>query len=130
MYFNYLLIDRLIDRKRERERDDSCVYLLAASACLSLQTIKVNFTSNTAGVDTVLLTYREEKSIFGVRSQAFSSLRSLQRWKADPIRYLHGSYFLPFRSAGIFLFSFLSAISIFLLLGSAVHWTLSPPYHE
>ncbi len=46
------------------------------------------------------------------------------------IRYLHGSYFLPYRSADVFRFSFLSAISIFLSLGSAVHWTLSPPHHE
>ncbi len=36
------------------------------------------------------------------------------------IQYLHGSYFLPNRSADVFLFCFLSAISIFLLsLGSA-----------
>ncbi len=46
------------------------------------------------------------------------------------IRYLHRSYFLPYPSADIFLFCFLSAISIFLSLGSAVHWTFSPPYHE
>ncbi len=46
------------------------------------------------------------------------------------IRYLHGSYFLPYRSADVLLFCFLFAISIFLLLGSAVHWTLSPPYNE
>ncbi len=50
------------------------------------------------------------------------------------IRCLHGSYFLPYRSADVFLFCFLSAISIFLSLGSAnvhpVHWTLSPPHHE
>ncbi len=45
------------------------------------------------------------------------------------IRYLHGSYFLPYCSADVFSFCFLSAISIFLSLGSAVHWTLSPPYH-
>ncbi len=45
------------------------------------------------------------------------------------IRYLHGSYVLPCRFADCFLFCFLSTISIFLLLGSAVHWTLSPPYH-
>ncbi len=42
------------------------------------------------------------------------------------IRYLHGSYFLPY----CFPLLFLSAISIFLSLGSAVHWTLSPPHHE
>ncbi len=46
------------------------------------------------------------------------------------IRYLHGSYFLPYRSADGFLFCFLSAVPIFLSLGSAVHWTLSPPHHE
>ncbi len=40
----------------------------------------------------------------------------------QPIRYLQGS--------DIFLFSFLSTIFIFLSLGSAVHWTLSPQYHE
>ncbi len=54
------------------------------------------------------------------RTQAFRSLRSLQHWKADPIRYLHVLYFLPYRSADVFLFCFLSAISIFLSLGSAV----------
>ncbi len=41
------------------------------------------------------------------------------------IRYLHGSYFLPYHSTDVFFFCFLSAISIFLSLGSAVHWTLS-----
>ncbi len=46
------------------------------------------------------------------------------------MRYLHGSYFLPYSSADVFLFCFLFTISIFLLLCSAVHWTLSPPYHE
>ncbi len=46
------------------------------------------------------------------------------------IRYLHGSYFLPYHSADVFLFCFFSAISIFLSLGSAVHWMLSPPHHE
>ncbi len=45
------------------------------------------------------------------------------------IWYLHGSYFLPNYSTDVFLFCFLSAISIFLSLGSAnvrhLHWTLS-----
>ncbi len=46
------------------------------------------------------------------------------------IRYLHGSYFLPYCFAEVFLFCYFSAISIFLSLGSAVHGTLSPPHHE
>ncbi len=40
-------MDRLIDIERERKRDDSCVYLLAASVRLSLQTINVRPTSKT-----------------------------------------------------------------------------------
>ncbi len=35
-----------------------------------------------------------------------------------------------YRSIDVFLFCFLSDISIFLSTGSAAHWTLSPPYHE
>ncbi len=48
------------------------------------------------------------------------------------IRYLHGSYFLPYRSADVFLFCFLSAISIFLSLGcsgnalSSISWVDTP----
>ncbi len=42
------------------------------------------------------------------------------------IWYLHRSYFLPYRSADVFLFCFLSAISIFLSLGSAVLWIDTP----
>ncbi len=52
------------------------------------------------------------------------------------IRYLHGSYFLPYRSADVFLFCFFIH-HLYLLsasIGSAtvrpVHWTLSPPHHE
>ncbi len=52
----------------------------------------------------------------------------LQRWKPDPIRYLHVSYFLPYRSADIFLFCFLSAISIFV---TRLSCSLNiAPYHE
>ncbi len=52
------------------------------------------------------------------------------------VRYLHGSYFLPNRSADVFLFCFLSAISIYLSSLSLVnvrhvHWcALSPLHHE
>ncbi len=43
------------------------------------------------------------------------------------IRYLHGSYFLPYRSADVSLFCFyLPSLSF---CHSAVHWTLSS-YHE
>ncbi len=59
---------------------------------------------------------RKKQSNLGVQSQAFRSLSSPQHWKADTIRYLHVSYFLPYRSADVFLFCFLSAISIFLSL--------------
>ncbi len=45
------------------------------------------------------------------------------------IWYLHGSYFLPNYSTDVFLFCFLSTISIFLSLGLTnvrhLHWTLS-----
>ncbi len=37
------------------------------------------------------------------------------------IRYLHGSYFLPYRSADVSLFCFLSAISIFLSLDCSLN---------
>ncbi len=55
-------------------------------------------------------------------------LSSLQRWKAVPIftRVLRLALFFADFSSSVFL----SAISIFLSLGSAVHWMLSPPYHE
>ncbi len=48
------------------------------------------------------------------------------------IRYLHGSCFLPYRSADVFLFCFFIRHLYFSVaqLGSAVHWTLSPPHCE
>ncbi len=69
----------------------------------------------------------ENQSNLGVRSQAFCSLSSLQRWKADLIFTRVLLLALSFHRCFSLLF-FLSAVSIYLSLGSAVHWTLSPPH--
>ncbi len=55
------------------------------------------------------------KATSGSDHRPSHSLSSLHRWKADPMWYLHRSYFLPYRSADVFCF--LSTISIFLSLG-------------
>ncbi len=49
---------------------------------------------------------RRNKATSASDRRPFRSLSSLQRWKADPIQYLHMSYFLPYRSADVFLFCF------------------------
>ncbi len=86
----------------------------------------------TSGVDVVLLTYREEPKqtrhpIAGLPLLEFSSTGKL-------IRYLHGSYFLPYRFVDVFLFYFLSAIHLPSVASapcrSSVHWMLFSPYHE
>ncbi len=48
----------------------------------------------------------KKQSNLSVRSQAFQYLSSLQRWKADPIRYLHVSYLMPYRFADMCLIFF------------------------
>ncbi len=61
----------------------------------------------------------KKQSNLGVRSQAFRSLSSLQRWKTDAI-FTRVLLLALYSSADVFLFCFLFTISIFLSLGSAV----------
>ncbi len=87
-----------------------------------------------SGVDTVLLTYREEtkqprRPIAGLPLLEFSP--ALESWS----HIYTGSTSCLIVPQTFSSFVFLSAISIFLsLLGSAnvspVHWMLSPPHHE